>query len=643
MLVRMIQVDVVGPRSATGPLVRSMHRAGLLHIVPFEAPEGVSPAVFGPGEPDRRVGAIRRMLGRALGLEELLRPWDGRAPAGLLEELWALDDDALAERVDALEPARSRAEVLTVERVRLNGEIARLESYQQLVEGLRSVVHRLPSVRGYGSTGIVVGSRYRAVIPLIREELEALTQGRCEVVAADLNADRVAAILLYPVRHAVEVQSMLGGRDLEEVTLPEDYSGVPFDQLAPRLEVEQGRMRARVGTIDDELDALAADHGATAHGLRLVLADRIAEMEVLANAGVSDHLVIFSGWVPVDQLAALRARLRTDVGAQVLVVERPQPAKPAGETPVALSNLPVIRSFEPLVGFMATPRYGTIDPTPLFALTLPAFIGIMVGDVGYGLVLLAFVLLARWRWGSRPIVRAAWPIGVVIAIATIVFGVLYGEFFGEAGRHLFGLRPMWMDRGEAIEELLLLAIAIGVAQVGLGMVLGVVNAALLHHRSELAGRMALLTCLLAGLAIVAWLAGPLPDGVGYVALAVIVVALLVLVATLGVYGPIEVIGAFGNVLSYARLMAIGLASVMLAMVANRLGGLFDNLLVAVLVAGAIHALNIGLGFFDSSIQGLRLHYVEFFSKFVEPGGIRYEPFASAIVGGSPELRPARGG
>lgn len=643
MLVRMIQVDVVGPRSATGPLVRSMHRAGLLHIVPFEAPEGVSPAVFGPGEPDRRVGAIRRMLGRALGLEELLRPWDGRAPAGLLEELWALDDDALAERVDALEPARSRAEVLTVERVRLNGEIARLESYQQLVEGLRSVVHRLPSVRGYGSTGIVVGSRYRAVIPLIREELEALTQGRCEVVAADLNADRVAAILLYPVRHAVEVQSMLGGRDLEEVTLPEDYSGVPFDQLAPRLEVEQGRMRARVGTIDDELDALAADHGATAHGLRLVLADRIAEMEVLANAGVSDHLVIFSGWVPVDQLAALRARLRTDVGAQVLVVERPQPAKPAGETPVALSNLPVIRSFEPLVGFMATPRYGTIDPTPLFALTLPAFIGIMVGDVGYGLVLLAFVLLARWRWGSRPIVRAAWPIGVVIAIATIVFGVLYGEYFGEAGRHLFGLRPMWMDRGEAIEELLLLAIAIGVAQVGLGMVLGVVNAALLHHRSELAGRMALLTCLLAGLAIVAWLAGPLPDGVGYVALAVIVVALLVLVATLGVYGPIEVIGAFGNVLSYARLMAIGLASVMLAMVANRLGGLFDNLLVAVLVAGAIHALNIGLGFFDSSIQGLRLHYVEFFSKFVEPGGIRYEPFASAIVGGSPELRPARGG
>ena len=643
MLVRMTQVDVVGPRSATGPLVRSMHRAGLLHIVPFEAPEGVSPAVFGPGEPDRRVGAIRRTLGRALGLEELLRPWDGRAPAGLLEELWALDDDALAERVDALEPARSRAEVLTVERVRLNGEIARLESYRQLVEGLRSVVHRLPSVRGYGSTGIVVGSRYRAVIPLIREELEALTQGRCEVVAADLNADRVAAILLYPVRHAVEVQSMLGGRDLEEVTLPEDYSGVPFDQLGPRLEVEQGRMRARVGTIDDELDALAADHGATAHGLRLVLADRIAEMEVLANAGVSDHLVIFSGWVPVDQLAALRARLRTDVGAQVLVVERPQPAKPAGETPVALSNLPVIRSFEPLVGFMATPRYGTIDPTPLFALTLPAFIGIMVGDVGYGLVLLAFVLLARWRWGSRPIVRAAWPIGVVIAIATIVFGVLYGEFFGEAGRQLFGLRPMWMDRGEAIEELLLLAIAIGVAQVGLGMVLGVVNAALLHHRSELAGRMALLTCLLAGLAIVAWLAGPLPDGVGYVALAVIVVALIVLVATLGIYGPIEVIGAFGNVLSYARLMAIGLASVMLAMVANRLGGLFDNLLVAVLVAGAIHALNISLGFFDSSIQGLRLHYVEFFSKFVEPGGIRYEPFASAIVGGSPELRPARGG
>ncbi len=643
MLVRMVQVDVVGPRGSTDALVRSMHRAGLLHIVPFEAPEGVSPAVFLAGEPDRRADRLRRMLARVAELDEALQPANGRPSPSQIEQLWALDEHALVLRVESLDPVQSRVETLTSERMRLTGEIARLESYRQLIEGLRSVVHRLPAVRGYGSTGLVVGARYRAVIPMIQEELEALTRGRCAVVAADLDRDRVAAVLLYPVRHAAEVQALLGGRDLEEVTLPEDYSNVPFDRLGPRLETEQARLRDRVAVVTDELVSLSHEHGAAVRALRLVLEDRIAEMDVLSQAGISDHLVVFSGWVPTAELAGLRARLAADVGAGVLVIERPKAPAAAAEAPVALTNLPVIRSFEPLVGFMATPRYGTVDPTPIFALTLPAFIGLMVGDVGYGLVLLGLLLLLRWRWGSRRIVAVLWPIGMVAAISTIVFGVLYGEWFGEAGAHLLGFEPIWMDRGEAIEELLILAIAIGVAQVGLGMVLGVVNSALLHHRRELFARAALLACLIAGLILVVRLAGPLPEVAGYAAVAVIVAALIVLVATVGLYGPLEVIGAFGNILSYTRLMAIGLASVMLAMVANRMGGLFDNLLVAVLVAGTLHALNIGLGFFDSSIQGLRLHYVEFLSKFAEPGGTRYEPFASIVAQRSTAAGPAGGG
>ena len=83
-------------------------------------------------------------------------------------------------------------------------------------------------------------------------------------------------------------------------------------------------------------------------------------------------------------------------------------------------------------------------------------------------------------------------------------------------------------------------------------------------------------------------------------------------------------------LSYARLMAIALASAMLATVANAFGALTGDLVLGVLVAGLLHGLNFTLGFFDATIQGLRLHYVEFFSKFVEIGHVRYAPFASAL-------------
>jgi V/A-type H+/Na+-transporting ATPase subunit I len=173
-------------------------------------------------------------------------------------------------------------------------------------------------------------------------------------------------------------------------------------------------------------------------------------------------------------------------------------------------------------------------------------------------------------------------------------------------------------------------------------VLGVVNAALRHRGREVAGKAGLLVVLGASVVAIGWLAGYVPAIGGQVALVGLAIAIAVLVASLGIAGPIEAIGILGNVLSYARIMAIGMASVMLAITANRLGGVAGSLLAGILVAGALHAVNLVLGFVDSSIQGLRLHYVEFFGRFVEPGGTRYEPFASALVGSSASV-PAEGG
>jgi V/A-type H+-transporting ATPase subunit I len=91
-------------------------------------------------------------------------------------------------------------------------------------------------------------------------------------------------------------------------------------------------------------------------------------------------------------------------------------------------------------------------------------------------------------------------------------------------------------------------------------------------------------------------------------------------------GPVEFIGLIGNVLSYLRIAAIGLASIYLAQVANDMAGKVGNLLVGVIVAILIHALNLVMGAFSPTIHSLRLHYVEFFRKFYQGGGRPYEPF-----------------
>ena len=627
MLVQMRRVDIIAPRTSAARVLRSVHRAGVVHLATFEPLPGAG--VFGTERPVRRdrVGPCGAAMLRIAELTELLaRP---AAPGPLVDELWELDEDALTARVDALDGVASQASALAGELLRLRAEAARLAGYRQIIEGLRGAVGHLPSVRGYGSTGIVVRSRYRAVVSLIREELEGLTDGRCEVLSADIDADRVAAVLIYPLRVATEVRNLVGGRDLEEVTLPESLAAVPFDELAPRLAADEAAIHSREATVEGELDRLATVHGPLVAALKLVLGDRLAEARVLDEAGHSDHLVAVCGWLPADRIEGLRARLVEEVGPEVLVAERPSDPI-ARSTPVAFENRRVVRAFEPLSSFIAMPRYGTIDPTPALAFVFPIFVGLMVGDVGYGLALLAILAVARRHWRGSPVMATVWPIGALAALATILFGVLFGEWFGDAGQTLVGLEPLWFDRREAITSMLLLALGIGVAQIGFGLVLGIVNATRLRHRREAAGRAALLASLSAMVVTLASVGGYLPVWAGQLGVVTLLICLVVLAATLGLGGPLEMMGVVGNVLSYARLMAIGLASVMLALIANRMGGLAESVVIGFVIAAVFHVMAFVLGFFDASVQGLRLQYVEFFSKFAEPSGVRYEPFVSVV-------------
>lgn len=634
MLLPMRRVDIIAPAASAPDVLRSVHLAGVVHLAPFEAPpDGLfglehpgRGSATGPRTPERQLAA-----GRAgAGLGELTELLGGPgAPDRLVAEVWDLDASALRARVASLDPVATEASRLSAELQRQRADAARLAGYRQIIEGLRRAVGHLPSLRGYGSTGIVVRSRYREVVGLIREELESLTDGRCEVLSADIDADRVAAVLIYPLRQAAEVRTIVGGRDLEEVTLPETLAAVPFDQLVPRLEAEEAAIHGREAELKAELDRLASAHGPLVRALALVLADREAEARVLAEAGRSPHLVAIAGWLPADRVAALRERLGSEVGPEVLVVERDTDPSEA-DTPVAFTNRRIVRAFEPLASFVSLPHSGTIDPTPVIAFVVPLFVGLMVGDAGYGLVLLALLAAARRRWRAVPAMAAIWPVGALAALSTIGFGLLFGEWFGDAGHTLFGIQPLWFDRREGVTTMLILALGIGVAQVGFGLILGVVNATRLRHRREAIGRAALLGSLAAVIVTLAAFAGFLPQQVGQAGVAVLVAGLVILAATLGLGGPLEMMGVVGNVLSYARLMAIGLASVMLALIANRMGSLADSVIVGFVIAAVFHVLAFALGFFDASVQGLRLQYVEFFSKFAEPGGIRYQPFVSVL-------------
>jgi V/A-type H+-transporting ATPase subunit I len=271
-----------------------------------------------------------------------------------------------------------------------------------------------------------------------------------------------------------------------------------------------------------------------------------------------------------------------------------------------------------------------VDPTPLLAVSFPLFFGLILGDAGYGILILVAGWAVRRRWRQQLLGRDLGFLLVAVGAASVLFGFVYGEVFGDLG-HRLGLRPLWGDRLRGATAMLVLTVSIGAAHVILGSLLGAFQALRARLAGRAAGHLANVTALLALFGLLAALAQVLPRSSWRAWAVVLAIAVALLVYLEGAVALVELISTLGNILSYARLMALGMASAALAVVANQLGGITGNVILGAIVALLLHALNLVLGLFSPTVQSLRLHYVEFLPRFYQYGGRLYRPFQKGDV------------
>jgi V/A-type H+-transporting ATPase subunit I len=212
------------------------------------------------------------------------------------------------------------------------------------------------------------------------------------------------------------------------------------------------------------------------------------------------------------------------------------------------------------------------------------------------------------------------------ALFAILFGLAFGELLGDLGRRWFGLEPLLFDRETALVPFLGLAIAIGVVHVVLGLIAGAISRRRSQPRAALGKGLSALMILLIVVALLAAMK-ILPGGFLTPAVIALLIAFPILIVLEGIVAPVELMSDLGHILSYARIMALGTASVMLAVVANRLSGAVGSIAVGLVFGLLFHLVNFALGLFSPSIHALRLHYVEFFGTFYSPGGVRYQPLS----------------
>jgi V/A-type H+-transporting ATPase subunit I len=274
---------------------------------------------------------------------------------------------------------------------------------------------------------------------------------------------------------------------------------------------------------------------------------------------------------------------------------------------------------------LPVPAYSSFDPTHFIGIFFPLFFGMILGDAGYGVLLGALALFLRRRYANRRDVADAARVLLVSSVYTVIFGVLYGEFFGGLGTTLFGMEPIFIERRTSIMPMMLFALSAGVVHIVPGLLLGAITAFRQKVRREGFAKLLNILIILCLIAVFASFFGYIPGLFSRPIIMVILVATPFLLFTGGLLAPLELLKNIGNIISYVRIMAIGLTSVLLAHVANQMAGATGDIVLGVMAAALFHLLNIVLGVFSPTIHALRLHYVEFFSKFVESGGKKYEP------------------
>ncbi len=457
-------------------------------------------------------------------------------------------------------------------------------------------------------------------------------------------------LVAVPSANTEKLGALVSSLALKAIAIPrvqEESFAHAFDGVQARLNTIDGELREAQSAVEE----FKKQHFSKIVFLRKALEFEARKAELPALFGESAALVAVEGWVPEKLYATLQATLNSSF-KEAIVVEKIFGSSRHGlighgkeeedAAPVLLKNNVVVQPFEFLTRFFSLPGAHDIDPTPFVALSFPIFFGMILGDIGYGLVALAlaFVLKSKFKEGFYASVAGMMFLS---ALTTIFFGFVFGEFLGSEHVLGFELHPIiHRIEEEGLQELMSLSVLVGFIHLALGFAIGAVSNAVEKHYKHALAKTAWLVLELSLISFLTLsvdvsffellkpLAHLLPGIVwGVLALA----SLLAIGLSEGFTALFELPGLFANLFSYLRLMALGVAGAILALIISKIPlntsftdawSVISFVLFLALFTFA-HIVSLLLGMFESSIQSLRLHYVEFFSKFYRGGGVAFTP------------------
>lgn len=528
--------------------------------------------------------------------------------------------------------------------------------------------------QGYDHVGVFTGyvrdyKKLAESLPKITDEFELFTSNETDQMVA----------LFVSKQYVEDAGKLLGDCGFTEIKLPEG-KGLPAQFIEKWTDQQKELSEKLLQTTKDILE-FRKRYAEFILASEEYLTIQVQKAEAPVLFGMTEHSFLIDCWIPADDIKKVKETLEEEMQGS-LFVEEIEP-KHEDEPPTLLKNPRPVRRFEYLLELYSIPNYRDIDPSFILSLIFPLFFGLMIGDIGYGILLILFgVLFMKMFKDSEGFTNIGWYI-IIAGVFASIFGLfLFGDMFGlpflpppgETGEAVYtwstllGIHipiPSVIHKMESLgmTQLLVISIIAGFLHLSLGLLIGIFVERKHNKKHAITkiGLLFVLTALTLLIFVMAdWTIGqwlkPLKDSmvapllwnyliplvkagfsfggllVPYVSVVFGVLGIVMIIIVTGGFGLVEVLEVTSHLMSYTRLAAICVAKAAMAFAFNMIGlGLILSGNIVIGLLGVIllifmQLMVFALGALSSGIQAVRLHYVEFFMKFYKGEGIRFNPF-----------------
>ena len=531
------------------------------------------------------------------------------------------------------ENARTAAETINKDTRRL-GEI---ESERTKNEALRATLAPWLTVDAPlgGADGALAVFFGTAGLNVTDDALKALADSLDGLLTwQQASSDRSLRYLLVMCHGSVKERALSALRDL-------GFSTVSFRGMTGTAKENDKALAENLATLEkerQEIEQRIAGLGGKREAL-LEASDRAAialrREEAKSRLVGTDKVFLLEGWLPADRCAEIEKTLKPFTCA----IETREPTEDEyPQVPVQLKNNKLTQPLNMVTEMYSLPAYGTLDPNPLMAPFFILFYGIMMADMGYGLLMMIASVIISKKYRPKGTSGELFSLLGLCGISTFIMGALTGGFFGDFLTQLVAIvspgtvfaLPKLFDPLDDLTMILIGSMALGMVQIVTGMAISLIEKCKRKKFLDAFFEEITWWIVFIGIALLALgkgaavlyvgcalvLLGPIVQGKGWGKLT-------------GVFGSLynHVTGYFGDILSYTRLMALMLAGSVIAQVFNMLAAMPGNVIAFIIISMLGNAMNFGLNLLGCYVHDLRLQCLEFFNKFYVDGGKPFRPLA----------------